>query len=190
MTAALPPGFYDRPVLEVARELLGCVVTSGDVAGVIVETEAYHESEPACHAFRGRTAVNADLFGPPGSAYVYRSYGLHTLLNAVCEADGVGAAVLIRAITPVTGLDVVAGRRAPQARPQWTNGPGKVGAALGLTLAHSGTSLQRGPVRIAAGSHDAALVRSGPRIGITKAVELPWRFALAGAADVSSPRLR
>src|SRR5437764_14469570 len=115
MTAAagggLPEEFFARPVLEVAPELIGCKVQRGRTSGVIVETEAYHETEPACHAFAGLTARTATLFGPPGDAYVYRSYGIHALLNAVCESEGVGAAVLIRALEPVRGLGRMRARR-------------------------------------------------------------------------------
>jgi DNA-3-methyladenine glycosylase len=109
--SALPADFYDRPVVEVARDLIGCVVEHDGAAGVIVETEAYHEREPACHAFVGRTPRTATLFGPPGRAYVYRSYGVHALLNAVCEPEGVGAAVLIRALAPVAGVQRMRARR-------------------------------------------------------------------------------
>src|SRR5204862_1937371 len=104
--------FFERPVLEVARDLVGCVVRHGDVAGAIVEAEAYHDSEPACHAFVGLTPRTKTLFGPPGHAYVYRSYGIHALLNAVCEPEGVGAAVLIRALEPVEGIELMRRRRA------------------------------------------------------------------------------
>src|ERR1700693_4946675 len=108
----LPPDFYARPVLEVAHDLIGCTVEHAGAAGVIVETEAYHESEPACHAFAGVTPRTKTLFGEPGRAYVYRSYGIHALLNAVCEPEGVGAAVLIRALAPLAGLEAMSARRA------------------------------------------------------------------------------
>jgi DNA-3-methyladenine glycosylase len=207
----LDADFYARPVLEVARDLLGCTVLRGEVAGVIVETEAYHESEPACHAFVGLTARTRTLFGPPGRAYVYRSYGIHALLNAVCEAEGVGAAVLIRALEPARGLDAMRQRRAGArrlgagpSRPRRSrasalgradrelcSGPGKLTEALGVTLADNDCDLFAGPVRILArdaGGHDPR-VAVGTRIGITRAAELRWRFCVAGHPDVSSPRL-
>jgi DNA-3-methyladenine glycosylase len=194
---ALAPEFYDRPVLEVARELIGCAVEHGGAVGVIVETEAYHESEPACHAFVGLTARTRPLFGAPGHAYVYRSYGIHALFNAVCEPVGVGAAVLIRALAPIRGLEAMRARRegpsgpAPGRRPlgehDLCSGPGKLTQALGISLAHNGCDLQRGPVRILEAPDGAAgaPVIAGTRIGITKAVELPWRFCLAGNPNVS-----
>src|SRR5437588_435559 len=136
----LPADFYDRPVLEVARELIGCTVEHRGVAGVIVETEAYHESEPACHAFAGLTPRTETLFGAPGRAYVYRSYGVHALLNAVCEPEGVGAAVLIRALAPLSGVEQMLARRKASPRPAVAldgrrgseplcSGPGKLTAA-------------------------------------------------------------
>ncbi|HEX7610683.1 MAG TPA: DNA-3-methyladenine glycosylase [Solirubrobacteraceae bacterium] len=193
---ALPPEFYARPVLEVARELIGCTVEHAGVAGVIVETEAYHESEPACHAFVGVTPRTRTLFGPPGRAYVYRSYGIHALLNAVCEGEGVGAAVLIRALDPVSGLEAMRARRGPPGgaaarERELCSGPGKLTQALGVELAHNGGDLRAGPVRILAreSGRDAPPMRAGTRIGITRAVELPWRFCAAGNAHVSRPRL-
>jgi DNA-3-methyladenine glycosylase len=182
----LSHAFYDRPVVEVAGALLGCVVRHGDTAGVIVETEAYHESEPACHAFVGLTARTAPLFGPPGRAYVYRSYGIHALLNAVCEPEGVGAAVLIRALEPLEGLEHMRARRGVD---DLCSGPGKLTQALGVTLEHNTTDLAAGPVAIEApppGWQDVP-VAVGTRIGITKAAELPWRFCVAGSRSVSRP---
>jgi DNA-3-methyladenine glycosylase len=192
---ALPAEFYARPVLEVARDLIGCTVEHEGAAGVIVETEAYHESEPACHAFAGLTPRTRTLFGPPGLAYVYRSYGIHALLNAVCEREGVGAAVLIRALDPVAGLEAMYARRGSiagaRARERdLCSGPGKLTQALGVSLAHNGSDLRSGPVRILAreGAWSAPTVLSGTRIGITRAAELPWRFCAAGNAHVSLPR--
>jgi DNA-3-methyladenine glycosylase len=168
--------------LEVAPDLLGCVVSFGGCSGVIVETEAYHFSEPACHAFVGVTPRTSVLHGPPGTAYVYRSYGIHALLNAVCEEEGVGAAVLIRALEPLNGIEAMRLRRGGT---ELCNGPGKLTQALGITLAHNDTSLITGPIRITRG---AALDHvTGPRIGITKAAELPWRFCALGSRDVSRP---
>ena len=185
----LAHAFYDRPVVEVARAMLGCVVRHGDTAGVIVETEAYHESEPACHAFVGLTARTAPLFGPPGRAYVYRSYGIHSLLNAVCEDEGVGAAVLFRALEPLEGLEHMRERRGLERVEDLCSGPGKLTQALGVTLEHNTTDLAAGPVVVEAappGWTDPEVV-VGKRIGITKAPDLPWRFCVAGARSVSRP---
>jgi DNA-3-methyladenine glycosylase len=167
----------------VAPALLGCVVVHGDCAGRIVETEAYHYSEPACHAFVGVTPRTGILHGPPGMAYVYRSYGIHALLNAVCEPEGVGAAVLIRALEPLSGLELMRLRRGGGAG--LANGPGKLTQALGISLTENGTSLVSGPVRVLAGDPLPYVV--GRRIGITKAAELPWRFCALGSRDVSKP---
>jgi DNA-3-methyladenine glycosylase len=186
----LPPGFYARDVVEVARDLVGCVIEHGGVSGVIVETEAYHDSEPACHAFVGLTARTETLFGPPGRAYVYRSYGIHALLNAVCEPVGVGAAVLIRALEPLEGVEIMRARRGLTSVADLCSGPGKLTQALDVELVDNGTDLQSGPLVIRprpAAWRDVAIT-SGPRIGITKAVELPWRFCAAGSRSVSRPR--
>jgi len=186
---ALPAEFYDRPVLEVARDLVGCTLAHGRTAGVIVETEAYHESEPACHAFAGLTPRTSVLFGPPATAYVYRSYGIHALVNAVCEPEGVGAAVLIRALEPIAALDAMRERRALHAVEQLCSGPGKLTQALGIELEHNATDLVAGPLRIGQrppGWEDVELV-AGTRVGITKAVELPWRFCAVGSRSVSRP---
>src|SRR4051812_44676280 len=129
--------FYARPVLEVAPDLLGCVVRHGATSGVIVETEAYHFSEPACHAYVGLTARTAPLFGPPGRAYVYRSYGIHALLNAVCEPEGVGAAVLIRAVEPLDGVELMHERRRVPGFDDLGSGPGKLTQALDVELEHN-----------------------------------------------------
>lgn len=177
------------PVVEAARELVGCTVTHGGAGGVIVETEAYHESEPACHAFAGLTARTRTLFDVPGTAYVYRSYGIHALLNVVVEPVGVGAAVLIRALDPLIGLRDMRARRGRPLATDLCSGPGKLTQALGIGLALNGTSLRGGPIRLGpppAGRPRAEVV-SGPRIGITKAVELPWRFCAAGNRHVSRP---
>jgi DNA-3-methyladenine glycosylase len=193
----LAASFYARPVVEVARDLIGCVVEHGETAGVIVETEAYHESEPACHAFVGLTPRTKVLFGPPGRAYVYRSYGVHALLNAVCEPEGVGAAVLIRALAPIRGVELMRARREAWFARRGTavrdddlcSGPGKLTQALGIELGENDTSLVRGPVLIRSDSHDVGEVLAvAPRVGINKAIELPWRFCLAGDRNVSRPR--
>lgn len=189
--APLPAAFYDRPVVDVARDLIGCVVSHAGTSGAIVETEAYHDSEPACHAFVGVTARTRTLFGPPGRSYVYRSYGIHALLNAVCEPEGVGAAVLIRALEPLHGIELMRDRRGLEAVEQLCSGPGKLTQALGIELGENDTPLTgAGPVAIGprpAGWSDVELV-AGERIGITKAIELPWRFCVRGSRHVSRPR--
>jgi DNA-3-methyladenine glycosylase len=179
--------FFARAVLEVAPDLVGCTVRHGATAGVIVETEAYHESEPACHAYVGLTARTAPLFGPPGRAYVYRSYGIHALLNAVCDREGVGAAVLIRALEPVAGLELMRARRGTDRDEDLCSGPGRLTQALAIELDLNGSSLLDGPVRIEARSGPAPELSVGRRIGITKAAELPWRFCARGSRHVSRP---
>jgi DNA-3-methyladenine glycosylase len=169
-------------VLEVAPDLLGCVVWHGPCAGVIVETEAYHYSEPASHAYVGITPRTGVLHGAPGTAYIYRSYGIHALLNAVCEPEGIGAAVLIRALEPLEGLSEMRARRGAG---ELTNGPGKLTQALGIDLSENDTSLVDGPIRIVSGERLPYV--TGPRIGITKAADLPWRFCALGSRDVSRP---
>jgi DNA-3-methyladenine glycosylase len=181
--------FYDRPVLDVAHDLIGCVVSHDGCSGVIVETEAYHDSEPACHAFVGLTPRTQTLFGRPGIAYVYRSYGIHALLNAVSEPEGVGAAVLIRALEPVSGVKLMQARRGIEhARVEsLCSGPGKLTQALGISLGHNGVDLLRGPVRISErppGWREVE-VSADQRIGITKASELPWRFCAVGSRFLS-----
>ena len=156
---------------------------------MIVETEAYHEEEPASHAYVGLTARTSTLFGPPGRAYVYRSYGIHALLNAVCEPEGVGAAVLIRALRPVEGIELMRGRRGGREMPtrELCSGPGRLTQALGVELGENATSLRSGPVLILPREGAAPEILASPRIGITKAVELPWRFSAAGDQNVSKP---
>jgi DNA-3-methyladenine glycosylase len=192
---ALAADFYRRPVLEVARDLIGCTVVHRGISGVIVECEAYHEIEPACHAFVGLTPRTSTLFGAPGRAYVYRSYGVHALLNAVCEPEGVGAAVLIRALEPVRGIEQMRARRGaiaqgPRGDRELCSGPGKLTQALGIALSDNGRSLRSGPLRILergeAWRHPAIV--SGPRVGINRAVELPWRFCASANGHVSRPR--
>jgi DNA-3-methyladenine glycosylase len=187
--STLPADFYARPVVAVAKALVGCVVRHDGCAGEIVETEAYHESEPACHAHVGLTARTHILFGPPARAYVYRSYGIHALLNAVCEDEGVGAAVLIRALEPLEGLDLMRERRGLERREDLCSGPGKLTQALGIELGLNGSDLVAGPIAIEPRPADRppAELIAGPRIGITKAAELPWRFCAAGFRCVSKP---
>ncbi len=184
---SLPRAFYARPVLEVAADLIGCVVAHAGTAGLIVETEAYHDSEPACHAFVGLTARTETLFGPPGIAYVYRSYGIHALLNAVSEPEGIGAAVLIRALEPLREIEQMRSRRGVERIESLCSGPGKLTQALGIELEHNGTDLTRGPIVISSrpSDRDEPQVTVDRRIGITKAAELPWRFSLTGSRFVS-----
>jgi DNA-3-methyladenine glycosylase len=181
--------FYERPVLEVAQDLVGCVVSHAGSSGVIVETEAYHDSEPACHAFVGLTLRTSVLFGPPGRAYVYRSYGIHALLNAVCEPEGVGAAVLIRALAPLSGVTLMRARRGIERLESLCSGPGKLTQALAIELSHNGCDLAAGPVVISERppAWRDVEVTIDRRIGITKAAELPWRFCASGSRFVSRP---
>jgi DNA-3-methyladenine glycosylase len=163
------------------------VLRHGKTAGVIVETEAYHETEAACHAYVGVTRRTRTLFGAPGTAYVYRSYGIHALLNAVCEPEGVGAAVLIRALEPVEGLELMRARRGLHAERALCSGPGKLTVALGIELGLNQSSLLDGPISIHARPpawREVALI-ADRRIGITKAAELPWRFTAAKNRYVS-----
>jgi DNA-3-methyladenine glycosylase len=181
--------FYDRSVHDVARDLIGCVVRHGEAAGRIVETESYHMEEPACHAYVGVTERTTTLFGPPGRAYVYFSYGIHSLLNAVCERDGVGAAVLIRALEPVDGIESMRARRGLQRAEDLCSGPGKLTQALDIGLSLNGTSLEEGPIEVLSrepGEREPRIV-IGERVGITKAAELPWRFCDADSRHVSRP---
>ena len=188
MSDAVDPtsaGFYTRSVHDVARDLIGCVVRHEETAGRIVEVESYHQEEPACHAFVGLTARTEVLFGPPGKAYVYRSYGIHALLNAVCEPEGVGAAVLIRALEPVAGIELMRRRRGGVRDRDLCSGPGKLTQALGIGLELNGTWLGE-PIEIVYGAAPREVV-TGERIGITKAVDLPWRFCDASSLHVSRP---
>jgi DNA-3-methyladenine glycosylase len=194
--ASLDPrdrSFYARSVHDVARDLVGCVLRHADTAGRIVETESYHEEEPACHAFAGLTPRTKTLFGPPGIAYVYRSYGIHALLNAVTESEGVGAAVLIRALDPLEGLDLMRERRGVERELDLCSGPGKLTQALGIGLGLNETSLLGdGPIELLpreAGMEPPPRIVLGERVGITRAMELPWRFCDASRARfVSQPR--
>jgi DNA-3-methyladenine glycosylase len=185
----LSPSFYERSVHDVAHDLIGCSVRHGETAGRIVETESYHQEEPACHAFAGVTARTRTLYGPPGRAYVYFSYGMHALLNAVAEPEGVGAAVLIRALEPVDGIEVMRARRGVQPPEALCSGPGKLTQALGIGLELNGSSLLAGPIELLArpAAGGAPRVVVGERIGITKAVDLPWRFCDADSRHVSRP---
>ena len=178
--------FYARSVHDVARDLVGCVVRHGETAGRIVETESYHMEEPACHAYVGLTERTRPLFGPPGHAYVYFSYGIHSLLNAVAEPEGTGAAVLIRALEPVDGLDVMRMRRGVGRATELCSGPAKLTQALEIGLSLNGSSLLDGPIEVLEREAQPRIA-IGERIGITKAADLPWRFCDADSPHVSRP---
>jgi DNA-3-methyladenine glycosylase len=181
--------FYDRSVHEVARDLIGCELAVGETAGIIVETEAYEESDPACHAYIGRTTRNEVLFGPPGHAYVYLSYGIHSLLNFVTEPEGSASAVLIRALEPTRGLELMRKRRGREDIEGLCSGPGKLTEALGVDLSLNGADLGEPPFEITPPGRGWSEVEviTGPRIGITKAAELPWRYCVKGSRFVSRP---
>lgn len=182
----LDEGFFARPVAEVAPDLVGCALLVDGVGGVIVEVERYQEDDPASHSFRGPTPRSAVMFGPPGRAYVYRSYGLHWCLNAVCERKGRGAAVLIRALAPTAGLELMRARRADVGDRFLCAGPGRLTRALAIDGDLNGASLCEGRVAL----HPRAApvdVLAGPRIGISRAADLPWRFGLAGSPHLSRP---
>ena len=188
-SARLGREFYARSVHDVAYDLIGCVVRHEETAGRIVETESYHMEEPACHAYAGVTERTGTLFGEPGCAYVYFSYGIHSLLNAVAEEAGVGAAVLIRALEPVDGVEEMRARRAVGRDEDLCSGPGKLTQALGIGLSLNGSSLVDGPIEVLTrepGSREPRVV-IGERIGITKAADLPWRFCDADSRHVSRP---
>jgi DNA-3-methyladenine glycosylase len=174
----------------VARDLVGCTLLVGHCGGVIVETESYHRQDPACHAYVGRTARSRILFGPPAHAYVYLSYGIHSLLNAVAEPDGDAAAVLIRALQPTDGIEQMRRRRGRERIEELCSGPGKLTEALGVGLELNGASLLEAPFAMLPRTAEWAAVEvvAGPRIGISKAVEYPWRFCAAGSPFVSRPR--
>jgi DNA-3-methyladenine glycosylase len=156
------------------------------VGGRIVEVEAYDHEDPASHGYRGRTERNASMFGPPGHAYVYRSYGIHWCLNLVCEDEGVANAVLVRALEPTDGLGTMRDRRGLEDLRQLCSGPGRLCQALGVTREHDGLPLDRPPFELLAAERPADVI-SGPRIGITRAAELPWRYAEAGSRFLSRP---
>jgi DNA-3-methyladenine glycosylase len=181
--------FFDRSVHEVARELIGCRLAVGETAGIIVETEAYEASDPACHAYIGRTTRNEVLFGPPGHAYVYLSYGIHNLLNFVTEPDGTASAVLIRALEPTDGIDLMRERRGRDEIEQLCSGPGKLSEALGVDLSLNGVDLLAAPFELSEPEQawGAGEIITSERIGITKAAELPWRYCAAGSRFVSRP---
>jgi len=187
-TARLATDFFDRSVHEVARELIGCQLFFDGVGGTIVETESYERDDPACHAYVGLTERTRVLFGPPGRAYVYLSYGIHSLLNFVAEPEGDAAAVLIRALEPTAGVERMRERRGLQ-HPEAAlcSGPGKLTEALGISLAENDAELDRDPFLLQPPPGMPPEIVVGPRIGITKAVDRPWRFCAAGNRHVSRP---
>ena len=178
--------FFDRSVHLVAPELIGATLLVEGVGGIIVEVEAYHHTDPAAHSYRGPTSRNAVMFGPPGFAYVYRSYGIHWCVNFVCEAAGSASAVLIRALAPTHGLALMRRRRGRSDARELCSGPGKLTEALGITLRHNGLALDRPPFELRARTGEPEIV-TGPRIGITKAVDRPWRYGLKGSPFLSKP---
>lgn len=184
----LATDFYDRDSREVAVDLLGCTLVSespdGLASGVIVETEAYRPDDPACHAYENRgTMRNRTIFSPPGLAYVYLSYGIHRLLNVVCEPEGVGSAALIRALRPTQGLDLMQSRRG---KSDLCTGPGKLTRALGLDLDLDGHEMNQPPLYVLPGEPQEAGILATTRIGISRGTELPWRFLLEGEPNVSA----
>ena len=182
----LKRSFFSRGVLEVAPDLIGVTFLVGGVGGVIVEVEAYHHTEPAAHSYGGQTERNAVMFGPPGYVYVYRSYGIHWCVNFVCEKAGSAAAVLIRAVEPTHGIAAMRRRRLLHDERALCSGPGKLTEAMGITHAHNGLALDAPPIALYARTAKPEIV-AGVRIGITKAVELPWRYGLKGSKFLSRP---
>lgn len=175
---------FSRPVEEVARQLIGATLAVAGVGGVIVETEAYDGEDPASHSFSGPTLRNRAMFGPPGHAYVYRSYGIHWCFNLVCRESGHGAGVLIRALEPLWGLELMRERRGGLADRLLCAGPGRVCQALAIDGSHDGLPLDAPPFQLEPAAIAVAVVQ-GPRIGITRAREVPWRFGLAGSRYLS-----
>jgi DNA-3-methyladenine glycosylase len=190
MFAVSPPRldrtFFDRSVHAVAPDLIGTTLLFNGVGGIIVEVEAYHHTDPAAHSFRGPTQRNAVMFGPPGYIYVYRSYGIHWCVNFVCEAAGSASAVLIRAVEPTHGIPTMRRRRGLSDIRLLCAGPGRVCEALAITRAHNGLALDEPPFELRRRDGDVEVV-SGVRIGLTKAVELPWRYGLKGSRFLSKP---
>jgi DNA-3-methyladenine glycosylase len=176
--------FFARSVHEVAPELIGTTLLLAGVGGRIVEVEAYDQDDPASHGFRGRTARTASMFGPPGHAYVYRSYGIHWCLNLVCAEEGRSEAALVRALEPTQGLESMRERRGLESERALCSGPGKLCQALGITRVHDGLPLDEPPFELLARDDEPPLA-VGTRIGITRAVEEPWRFGLAGSPFLS-----
>jgi DNA-3-methyladenine glycosylase len=182
----LKRAFFARSVHEVAPDLIGVTFLFNGVGGIIVEVEAYHHTEPAAHSYRGLTPRNAVMFGPPGFTYVYRSYGIHWCVNFVCEKTGSAAAVLIRALEPTHGIPAMRRRRHLHDERALCSGPGKLTEALGITHAHNGLALDAPPMALYARNVEPEVV-AGLRIGLTKAVDLPWRYGLKGSKFLSKP---
>lgn len=182
----LRKAFFNRSVHEVAPELIGATLLVNGVGGIIVEVEAYHHTDPAAHSYRGPTPRNAVMFGPPGFTYVYRSYGIHWCVNFVCEEAGSASAVLIRALEPTHGIAAMRRRRHLHDERSLCSGPGKLTEALGVTKAHSGLALDAPPIDLYARKSKPDVV-TGIRIGITKAIDLPWRYGLKGSRFLSKP---
>ena len=182
----LKRAFFARSVHEVAPDLIGATMLVNGIGGIIVEVEAYHHTDPAAHSFRGPTARNAVMFGPPGFVYVYRSYGIHWCVNFVCEEKGSASAVLIRALQPTHGLAAMRRRRHLSDERALCSGPGKLTEALGITDAYNALALDAPPFALHARTGKIDVV-TGIRIGITKAVELPWRYGLRGSKFLSKP---
>jgi DNA-3-methyladenine glycosylase len=182
----LKRSFFDRSVHEVAPDLIGAIFLVDGVGGIIVEVEAYHHTEPAAHSYRGPTPRNRVMFGPAGFSYVYRSYGIHWCVNFVCEGEGSASAVLIRALQPTHGIAAMRRRRGLPDERELCSGPGKLCEALGITIKHSERPLDRPPIALFARKEKPDIV-TGIRIGITKAVELPWRYGLNGSKFLSKP---
>jgi DNA-3-methyladenine glycosylase len=182
----LRKSFFARSVHEVAPDLIGATFLFGGAGGIIVEVEAYHHTDPAAHSYNGQTPRNGVMFGPPGYAYVYRSYGIHWCINFVCERAGSASAVLLRALEPTAGLAAMQRRRRSADVRALCSGPGRLTEALGITHAQNGLALDVAPFELRARSGPVDVV-SGVRIGITKAAELPWRYGLAGSRFLSKP---
>ncbi len=182
----LKRAFFARSVHEVAPDLIGATLLVNGVGGIIVEVEAYHHTDPAAHSFRGPTPRNLVMFGPPGFAYVYRSYGIHWCVNFACEKAGSASAVLIRALQPTHGVAAMHRRRGLQDERALCSGPGKLTEALAITDKHNGLALDAPPIVLHARAGKPDIV-AGVRIGITKAVELPWRYGLKGSKFLSKP---
>lgn len=186
MARKLTRSFFDRSVHQIAPDLIGATFLFNGTGGLIVEVEAYHHTDPAAHSFGGMTARNAVMFGRPGFAYVYRSYGIHWCVNVVCEAQGSASAVLIRALQPQQGVAAMRRRRGLEDERLLCSGPGRLCEALAITGAHNGLPLNFGPFELRARATDVDIVR-GPRIGITKAADVPWRYGLKGSRYLSKP---
>ena len=181
----LDRAFFARSVHEVAPELIGATFLVDGVGGIIVEVEAYHHTEPAAHSYRGETPRNRVMFGPPGFVYVYRSYGIHWCVNFVCEPKGSASAVLIRAVEPTDGIETMRRRRRLEDIRALCSGPGKLTEALGITNAHNELALDAAPLALYSRMTSDVEVITGVRIGLTKAVDLPWRYGLKGSRFLS-----